>query len=279
MEHNFNKFIHNAILEDLGDGDHTSRACITKGTKKKAKLIIKDKGIIAGIELAKIIFNYINPKLVFKSFLSDGDNVNKNDIAFEIEGDAISILKSERLVLNCMQRMSAISTKTNFLNSLIKNTNCKLLDTRKTTPNNREIEKWAVRIGGGYNHRFGLYDMIMIKDNHIDYAGGISKAINKTKEYLSSNNKNLKIIIEARNIIEVNQIIETGGIDRILLDNFSIEDTLKSVKLINKKYQTESSGSINEKTIQKYANCGVDFISLGLLTNSIDVFDLSMKAS
>ena len=275
---NLNNFIENALLEDIGSGDHSSIASINPNKENKAKLLIKDNGIIAGISLAQIIFNKVDPKLDFTTILKDGDKVNNGDIAFTIKGKTHSILKSERLVLNCMQNMSAIATKTNQFSSLISHLECTLLDTRKTTPLNRLIEKWAVRIGGGYNHRFGLYDMIMIKDNHIDFAGGIPEAIKKVKEYLSVNNKDLEIIVEARNLNEVKEIINTGGIKRILLDNFDYETTKKAVSIINKKYQSESSGQITEKNIIKYAECGVDFISVGALTHSLPNFDLSLKA-
>lgn len=271
-------FIKNALIEDLGDGDHTSIGSIPKKTTKKAELLIKEAGIIAGIKLAVMIFKQVDATLKVTTKLNDGDKVKNGDIAFRVEGNAISILKAERLILNCMQRMSAIATKTNYLNSLINNTKCKLLDTRKTTPLNRIIEKWAVKIGGGVNHRFGLYDMIMIKDNHIDFAGGISQAINKIKKYLSTKNKKLDIIIEARNLNEVKQILKETEVRRILLDNFNYENTKKAVSIINDKYEIESSGGITEKNIVEYAKCGVDFISVGALTHSISNFDLSLKA-
>ena len=271
-------FIKNGLLEDVGDGDHSSLGSITSYTSSKAHLLIKEKGIIAGIELAKMIFKQVDSKLTFYQKLNDGDKVSVDDIAFVVEGNAISILTSERLILNCMQHMSAIATKTSHLNSLIYKTKCKLLDTRKTTPLNRIIEKWAVRIGGGINHRFGLYDMIMIKDNHIDFAGGIAQAISNTKQYLSSHNKNLDIIVEARNLTEVKEILKQNGIKRILLDNFDYETTKKAVSLVKNKCQIESSGGITQETIQEYAKCGVDFISVGELTNAIANFDLSLKA-
>ena len=272
------KFIINALAEDVGDGDHSSLASIPKDATSEAHLLVKDNGIIAGIELAKMIFNQLDSSLKVTQNLNDGDKVKFGDIAFIVKGNSISILTAERLVLNCMQHMSAIATKTAYLNSLIANTKCKLLDTRKTTPLNRTIEKWAVKIGGGENHRFGLYDMIMIKDNHIDFAGGIAKAIQKTKKYLIENNKNLEIIAEARNLNEVNQILNEGGIKRILLDNFDYETTKKAVSIIGNKCETESSGGITEDTIAKYAKCGVDFISAGALTHSVLNFDLSLKA-
>ena len=274
----FEKFITNSLAEDLGDGDHSSLASIPSDATNKAHLLVKDEGIIAGIKLAKMIFKEVDSSLKIKTILTDGDIVKVGDIAFIVEGNSISILTAERLVLNCMQHMSAIATKTNYLNSLISNTKTKLLDTRKTTPLNRKLEKWAVKIGGGVNHRFGLFDMIMIKDNHIDFAGGITTAIQKTKQYLAENNKNLDIIVEARNIDEVNEILKTTGVKRILLDNFDYETTKKAVEIIGNTCQTESSGGITEETIIEYAKCGVDFISAGALTHSVINFDLSLKA-
>ncbi|MDG2060164.1 MAG: carboxylating nicotinate-nucleotide diphosphorylase [Flavobacteriales bacterium] len=274
----FEKFITNSLAEDLGDGDHSSLASIPTDATNKAHLLVKDEGIIAGVELARMIFKKVDSSLKIKTILTDGDIVKVGDIAFIVEGNSISILTAERLVLNCMQHMSAIATKTNYLNSLISNTKTKLLDTRKTTPLNRKLEKWAVKIGGGVNHRFGLFDMIMIKDNHIDFAGGITTAIQKTKQYLAENNKNLDIIVEARNIDEVNEILKTTGVKRILLDNFDYETTKKAVEIIGNTCQTESSGGITEETIAEYAKCGVDFISAGALTHSVINFDLSLKA-
>ena len=277
-EKDLKNFIQNALKEDVGDGDHTSLASIPASATSKAHLLIKDDGIIAGIELAKMIFNEVDSSLEIEQFIQDGDRVKFGDIAFIVKGNSISILTGERLALNCMQHMSAISTKTAYLNTLIADTNCKLLDTRKTTPLNRTIEKWAVKIGGGVNHRFGLYDMIMIKDNHIDFSGGISNAIQKTKTYLADNNKNLDIIVEARSLTEVDEILEQGGVKRILLDNFDYKKTKEAVNIIDNKCQTESSGGITEETIAKYAKCGVDFISVGALTHSVLNFDLSLKA-
>lgn len=272
------KFIKESLNEDVGDGDHTSLATIPKGSTKTFQLLIKDNGIIAGIDLAKIIFKIIDSKLSLECYIKDGDKVQSGDTAFIVHGNSMSMLQSERLVLNCMQRMSAIATKTNYLNSLISNTKTKLLDTRKTTPMNRIIEKWAVLIGGGVNHRLGLYDMIMIKDNHIDLAKGISNAIRKTRKYLSRKKLNLDIIVEARNIKEVQEILKEGGIKRILLDNFDCLSTKKAMKIIKGKCEVESSGGITEETIIEYAECGVDYISLGSLTHSIKNFDLSLKA-
>tara|TARA_B100000902_G_scaffold72396_1_gene77703 strand:+ start:11466 stop:12311 length:846 start_codon:yes stop_codon:yes gene_type:complete len=279
IEHNeLIKFITNALNEDLGDGDHTSNACISENAKNKAELLIKDNGVIAGVKLAKLIFQHIDSSLEITQFIEDGEKVKKGDIAFIIQGNTLSILKAERLVLNCMQLMSAIATKTNLFKSIISSTKCKLLDTRKTVPLNRFIEKWAVKIGGGENHRFGLYDMIMIKDNHIDFAGNILYAIRKTKDYLKRKGKKLDIIVEARNLEEVQEIIKAEGIKRILLDNFNYEDTKMAVQIIDNRCETESSGNINEETILHYAKCGVDFVSIGSLTHSIKNFDLSLNA-
>ena len=272
------KFIQDALIEDIGDGDHTSLASIPYDAISQAHLLVKDDGIIAGIELAKMIFNEIDPSLRIEQTLKDGDKVKFGDIAFVVKGSSISILTGERLALNCMQRMSAIATKTAYLNTLISGTNCKLLDTRKTTPLNRTIEKWAVKIGGGKNHRFGLYDMIMIKDNHIDFAGGIKNAIQKTKTYLTENKKNLDIIVEARELKEVREILSQGSVKRILLDNFDYKTTKQAVAIIGNQCQSESSGGITEETIAEYAKCGVDFISVGALTHSVLNFDLSLKA-
>jgi nicotinate-nucleotide pyrophosphorylase (carboxylating) len=277
-EKNLKKFIQNALIEDVGDGDHTSLASIPTEATNKAHLLVKDDGIIAGIKLAKMIFNEVDSSLKIEQFLQDGNKVKFGDIAFIVKGSSISILTGERLALNCMQHMSAIATKTAYLNTLIARTNCKLLDTRKTTPLNRTIEKWAVKIGGGENHRLGLYDMIMIKDNHIDFAGGIASAIQKTKRYLTDNNKNLDIIVEARDLTEVNEILSQGGVKRILLDNFDYKTTKQAVAIIGTQCQSESSGGITEETIAEYAKCGVDFISVGALTHSVLNFDLSLKA-
>ncbi|MCM5663473.1 carboxylating nicotinate-nucleotide diphosphorylase [Galbibacter mesophilus] len=270
--------IENAIREDVGDGDHSSLACIPLNTEGKAKLLVKDKGVIAGVEFAKMVFNYVDSDLKIETLINDGQQVKSGDIVFYVEGYSQSILKAERLVLNAMQRMSAIATKTKSFVKLLEGTSTKILDTRKTTPGIRALEKWAVKIGGGENHRFALYDMIMLKDNHIDFAGGIPQAIEKTKYYLKENSLDLKIIVEARNLEEVTKILEAGGIYRILLDNFSYEDTRKAVKLIGDKCLTESSGGINEQTIRAYAECDVDYISSGALTHSIYNMDLSLKA-
>ena len=269
--------IANAIREDVGQGDHSSLACIPKGTFGKAHLIVKDRGVLSGVEFAKKVFNFVDPKLHMKIKINDGFNVKFGDIAFEVIGSQQSILKSERLVLNAMQRMSAISTKTSEFVNLLKGTNTKILDTRKTTPGIRALEKWAVSIGGGVNHRFALYDMIMLKDNHIDFAGGITQALNQTVQYLKHNNLNLKIIVEARDMDEIDEIIKHGGANRILIDNFGVSETKKAVDFIAGRCETESSGGINEVTLRHYAECGVDFISSGALTHSVHNLDLSLK--
>ena len=278
----FNKeialIIANAIREDVGDGDHSSLACIPSTATGKAKLLVKDTGIIAGIDFAKQVFNYVDKGLKIETLLQEGDSVKHGDIVFYVEGSSQSILKSERLVLNAMQRMSAIATKTNYFVKLLEGTGTKILDTRKTTPGIRALEKWAVKIGGGENHRFALYDMIMLKDNHIDFAGGLGKAIEKTKNYLKETNRDLKIIVEARDLHEVQQILDAKGVYRILLDNFSFKDTKAAVKLIGNQCLTESSGGINEHTIRDYAECGVNYISSGALTHSVYNMDLSLKA-
>jgi nicotinate-nucleotide pyrophosphorylase (carboxylating) len=270
--------IQNALREDVGDGDHSSLACIPNSEQGKAKLLVKDTGIIAGVDFAKMIFEYVDPNLKIETYLNDGEEVTNGDVVFVVSGSSQSILKAERLVLNSMQRMSAIATKTKSYVDLFKGTQTKILDTRKTTPGFRACEKWAVKIGGRENHRCALYDMIMLKDNHNDFAGGITKAIEKTKEYLKQNNKDLKIIVEARNLDEVKEILSNDGIHRILLDNFNFDDTKLAVALIGSKCQSESSGNINEDTIRGYAECGVNYISSGALTHSVDNMDLSLKA-
>jgi len=268
----------NGIREDVGSGDHSSLACIPASAKGRAKLIVKDNGIIAGVAFAKMIFDYVDADLEVEIFINDGTPVKYGDIVFHVSGSSQSILKAERLVLNSMQRMSAIATKTAHYVDLLKGTKTKVLDTRKTTPGFRAAEKWAVKIGGGENHRFALYDMVMLKDNHNDFAGGISLAIAKTKAYLKDKNLDLKIIVEARNLNEVSEILAAGGVFRILLDNFDYETTKKAVEMIGDQCQTESSGNINENTIRKYAECGVDYISSGALTHSVYNMDLSLKA-
>jgi len=275
---NIHQFISQALAEDVGDGDHTSLACIPSSAIGKAHLLVKEDGVIAGVELAKKIFKQVDKALKITVFINDGAPIKKGDIILIVEGKAQSILLAERLVLNCIQRMSGIATATSKLVALCEGTKAKVIDTRKTTPNIRGLEKWAVLLGGGSNHRIGLYDMILIKDNHIDYAGGIKQAIEAANNYLKKKKKKLKIEIEARNLGEVKQILEVGNVHRIMLDNFSTDDIKKAVKLIDGKYQTEASGGITEKTIGLYAKCGVDFISVGALTHSIKSLDLSLKA-
>ncbi|MCH2032041.1 MAG: carboxylating nicotinate-nucleotide diphosphorylase [Tenacibaculum sp.] len=278
----FNKeldlIISNAIREDIGDGDHTSLSCIPDDATGKAKLLVKDEGIIAGVEFAKMVFAYVDADLEIETLINDGEKVKYGDIVFYVSGKSQSILQAERLVLNAMQRMSAIATKTRFFMDLLEGTKTKVLDTRKTTPGIRALEKWAVKIGGGENHRFALYDMVMIKDNHIDFAGGITQAITKTKAYLAKKELDIKIIVEARDLDEIKEILSNEGVYRILIDNFNYEDTRKAVELIGDQCLTESSGGINEETIRKYAECGVDFISSGALTHSVYNLDLSLKA-
>ena len=270
--------IKNGIREDIGEGDHSSLACIPKDAIGQAKLLVKEKGVIAGIEFAKMIFTAVDKNLRVETFLNDGDKVKVGDIAFFVTGSSQSILKAERFVLNVMQRMSAIAKKTRKFVKVLKGTNTMILDTRKTTPGVRAIEKWAVKIGGGENHRFALYDMVMLKDNHIDFAGGVDLAIEKTKTYLLDNSLDLKIIVEARNFEEIEKILKHDGIHRILLDNFNYTETAKAVNLIGNHCQTESSGGITLQTARAYAECGVDYISSGALTHSINNMDLSLKA-
>jgi nicotinate-nucleotide pyrophosphorylase (carboxylating) len=279
MENKFlREFILRALAEDLGNGDHSSLACISDKADGRAKLLIKEKGILAGIRVAGELFETIDRKLKFDIVLEDGAFVVPGDIAFYLSGSQQSILKSERLVLNILQRMSGIATCTYDYVSQLKGLKTIILDTRKTTPGFRFLEKEAVRIGGGMNHRMGLFDMIMLKDNHIDYAGGIEKAIGKTMEYLKENNLNLKVEIEARNLADVRTILSVGGVDRIMLDNFSIKDTVEAVKEISGRVETESSGGITLSTVRSYAECGVDFISVGALTHHIKSLDMSLKA-
>jgi len=279
IDQELEKFVVESLKEDIQSGDHTSLACINKSNISNAEIIAKNSGLIAGVELAKYIFKKVDNKLDLKQHFKDGDSVKKGDVILSISGPTLSILKCERLVLNCMQQMSAIATKTNIICKKIANTKTKILDTRKTIPLNRKIQKWAVKIGGGINHRFSLDDMIMIKDNHIDFCGGIAQAIKTTKKYLIANKLNLDIVVETRNFDEIKEVIDEGGIKRILLDNFDIAQTKKAVEIINNQFETESSGGINEKNILEYAKCGVDYISLGTLTHSIKNFDLSLKAS
>jgi nicotinate-nucleotide pyrophosphorylase (carboxylating) len=278
FQNELNVLIANAIREDVGSGDYSSLACIPANAEGKAKLLVKEDGIIAGVALAKMIFEYVDPNMQIETFIEDGTRVKKGDVIFHVSGSSQSILKSERVVLNTMQRMSAIATKTNSFVQLLEGTNTKILDTRKTTPGFRVAEKWAVKIGGGENHRFALYDMVMLKDNHIDFAGGITLAIAKTQAYLKENNLDLKIIVEARDLAEIEEILKSDGVHRILIDNFNYEDTRTAVALIGDKCQTESSGNITEETMRNYAECGVNYISSGALTHSVYNMDLSLKA-
>lgn len=272
------EIIKNAFQEDIGDGDHSTLACVPENAQGKAKLLIKDAGVLAGVELAKQIFHTFDPELKITVYIQDGAEVKFGDIAFEIEGKSRSILTTERLVLNFMQRMSGIATQTRQITQLIDGLNTKLLDTRKTTPGIRYLEKWAVRIGGGHNHRFALYDMIMLKDNHIDYAGGIEQAIQRTQDYLKATGKDLKVEIEVRNEDELQQVLNVGHVDRIMLDNFTPELIEKVLSLIPKKYEVEASGGITLETIRRYAETGVDYISVGALTHSFKSLDMSLKA-
>lgn len=272
------QFIAGALAEDIGDGDHTSLATIPGNTTGKAKLLVKDTGILAGVELALEIFKQVDSSLKVDVFMHDGAAIKPGDIAFEVEGDVKNILTAERLVLNCMQRMSGIATNAHRLVERLNGTKAKVLDTRKTTPGMRYLEKWAVKIGGGVNHRFGLYDMILIKDNHVDYSGGIKQAIENTKEYLEKNNKQLEIEIEVRNLDELEQLMRVGGVDRVLLDNFGFDDLREAVRRIDGRFITEASGGVTIDNIRQYAECGVDYISLGRLTHSVKSLDLSLKA-
>jgi nicotinate-nucleotide pyrophosphorylase (carboxylating) len=271
-------FIQNALAEDVGDGDHTSLSTIPQGQQGKAKLLIKDSGIIAGIDVAIEIFKAVDASLKLEILLSDGKSVKHGDIAFLVSGSVHSILKAERLVLNTMQRMSGIATKTNSIVKILEGTNTKVLDTRKTTPGLRYLEKLSVKIGGGVNHRFGLYDMILIKDNHVDYAGGITNAIHSAQNYLKINNIQIPVEIEVRNLQELMQVLEIGSVDRILLDNFDFPTLRKAVELINGSFVTEASGGITEDNVLEYAKCGVDYVSMGALTHSVRSLDMSLKA-
>ncbi|SEA14752.1 carboxylating nicotinate-nucleotide diphosphorylase [Psychroflexus halocasei] len=279
FEKEINQIIKIALAEDIGDGDHSSLACIPEDAVGEANLLVKEDGIIAGIDFAQRIFHTVDADIEFTALLKDGDRVKKGDLAFRVKGRSQSILKTERVMLNAMQRMSAIATKTNSFVEVLKPFQTQILDTRKTTPGLRVLEKWAVRIGGGANHRYALYDMIMLKDNHIDFAGGITKAIAKTKAYLKERNLDLKIIVEARDLNEIEEILKSHkDVYRILIDNFNYTDTKKAVDIIDKRCLTESSGNITLKTASKYAECGVDFISSGALTHSVYNLDLSLKA-
>ncbi len=267
-----------AIEEDIADGDHTTNACIPPHALGKAQLLVKEEGVIAGVEIAREVFRQVDPRIEFQAKLQDGDEIKVGDIAFSVEGPSASILKAERLALNFLQRMSGIATHTRRIVNLVEGTGCTILDSRKTTPNNRIFEKMAVRIGGAENHRFGLFDMMMIKDNHIDYAGGISQAIDRCHDYLKTNEINIKIEVEARDLEEVKQILRAEKVDRIMLDNFNYSDLKKAVDMIGDHAETEASGGITEETIREYAECGVNYISVGALTHQINSLDLSLKA-
>lgn len=273
------KIIDNALHEDIGEGDHSTLACVPENAMGRAKLLIKENGVLAGVELAEMIFKRFDPTMKMEVFIRDGERVKAGDVAFIVSGSSRSILSTERLVLNFMQRMSGIASQTNRICQLIKGTNAKLLDTRKTTPGIRYIEKWAVRIGGGYNHRFALYDMIMLKDNHVDYAGGIKPAIERTKDYLKSNGKQLRIEVEVRNQDELLEVLGTGGVDRIMLDNFSPDEIRNVLPMIPEIFETEASGGITEDNIREYAQTGIQYISVGALTHSVKSLDMSLKAT
>jgi nicotinate-nucleotide pyrophosphorylase (carboxylating) len=272
------KFLDLAIAEDVGDGDHTSLATIDKDHVGKARLLVKQHGIIAGVDVACMVFNKLDPDYKIDIRIRDGATVKNGDIVFVVEGRTIALLQAERLVLNIMQRMSGVATQTRLYADQLLGLKTKVLDTRKTTPGMRLLDKYAVLVGGGVNHRIGLYDMILIKDNHIDFAGGIEKAIDRTREYLKNKNKDLKIEIEARSVDDVKRILAIGGVNRILLDNFNIGQTIEAVDIINGKVETESSGNITLENIRTYAECGVDYISVGALTHQIKSLDLSLKA-
>lgn len=271
-------FLQRAFTEDIGDGDHTTLSCIPADAMGKSRLIIKEPGIVAGVEVAKEVFNYFDPSMKVTIFIEDGTEVKAGDVVFEVEGKVHSLLQTERLMLNIMQRMSGVATTTNKYSRELEGTKTKVLDTRKTTPGMRLLEKEAVRIGGGMNHRIGLYDMILLKDNHVDFAGGIENAISRANEYLKQKGKDLKIEIEVRSLEELERVLKVGGVQRIMLDNFDIETTREAVKRIDGKYETESSGGITFSNLRKYAECGVDYISVGALTHSVKSLDISFKA-
>ncbi len=266
------------FAEDIGDGDHSTLSCIPRSARGKSQLIVKEQGVLAGVEVARKVFNYFDPELEMTVFITDGTPVKVGDVAFVVEGSIQSLLQTERLMLNLMQRMSGVATRTNMYVKALEGTKTRVLDTRKTTPGLRLLEKEAVKIGGGVNHRIGLYDMIMLKDNHVDFAGGIDKAIARAQAYLTENGKDLKIEIEVRNFDELAQVMAVGGVQRIMLDNFSVENTRKAVEIIAGKFETESSGGITFETLRAYAECGVDYISVGALTHSVKSLDLSFKA-
>ncbi|MBK9328637.1 MAG: carboxylating nicotinate-nucleotide diphosphorylase [Sphingobacteriales bacterium] len=277
-EQELRQFIENALHEDVREGDHSSLASIDKDTQGKARLLVKDNGILCGIDVAKAVFGAVDTNLTMDIHISEGNAVRYGDVAFHVYGSAISILTAERLVLNCMQRMSGIATRTSEYVKAVEDTSAKVIDTRKTTPNLRFLEKYAVTVGGGFNHRFGLYDMIMLKDNHIDFCGGITKAVQKVHEYLKAHALNLRIEVETRNLDNVREVMQCGGIDRIMLDNFTPELVKEAIQIINGKFETEASGGITLDTIRSFAETGVDFISVGALTHSVKSLDLSLKA-
>ncbi|MDR1981962.1 MAG: carboxylating nicotinate-nucleotide diphosphorylase [Tannerellaceae bacterium] len=277
MDHLIDELIRLAFAEDIGEGDHTTLCCIPPDAMGKSRLLIKEEGILAGVDMAKRIFHTFDPGLRVTVYIHDGEAVKKGDIAFLVEGKVQALLQTERLVLNVMQRMSGIATATHRYVKALEGTKTHVLDTRKTTPGMRMIEKEAVRIGGGMNHRVGLFDMILLKDNHVDFAGGIEQAITRARNYLKENRKNLKIEIEVRNFRELEEVLDTGGIDRIMLDNFTVEETKEAVRRINGRYETESSGGITFDTLRPYAEAGVDYISIGALTHSVKSLDMSLK--
>ncbi|HET9570953.1 MAG TPA: carboxylating nicotinate-nucleotide diphosphorylase [Bacteroidales bacterium] len=271
-------FLQRAFAEDIGDGDHTTLSSIPANARGKSRLIIKEAGVVAGVEVAKEVFHYFDPELQVTQFITDGSEVKPGDIVFEVEGRVHSLLQTERLMLNIMQRMSGVATVTRKYVKELEGTHTRVLDTRKTTPGMRLLEKEAVKLGGGVNHRIGLYDMILLKDNHVDFAGGIENAIHRAQDYLKAKGKNLKIEIEVRSLKELEQVMEVGGVDRIMLDNFDLRTTREAVKRIDGQYETESSGGITFSTLRQYAECGVDFISVGALTHSVKSLDISFKA-
>jgi len=271
-------FLQRAFAEDIGDGDHTTLSSIPADVQGKSRLIIKEAGVVAGVEVAKEVFNYFDPELKVTQYITDGSEVKPGDIVFEVEGRVHSLLQTERLMLNIMQRMSGIATVTRKYVKELEGTHTRVLDTRKTTPGMRLLEKEAVKLGGGVNHRIGLYDMILLKDNHVDFAGGIENAIHRAKDYLKANGKDLKIEIEVRSLDELERVMNVGGVDRIMLDNFDLRTTREAVKRIDGKYETESSGGITFSTLRQYAECGVDYISVGALTHSVKSLDISFKA-
>jgi len=278
MSNDFEQLISLWFAEDIGDGDHTTLSCIPASAKGKSQLIVKEKGILAGVEVAREIFRAFDPELKMTVFITDGAEVKVGDVAFVVEGKVQSLLQTERLMLNIMQRMSGVATRTREYVKALEGTKTRVLDTRKTTPGLRLLEKEAVKIGGGVNHRIGLYDMILLKDNHVDFAGGIDKAIIRAQNYLKEKGKDLKIEIEVRNFDELAQVLAVGGVNRIMLDNFTPENTRKAVDIIAGKYETESSGGITFDTLREYAECGVDYISVGALTHSVKSLDMSFKA-